>query len=488
MPWLIAAFLVMLFLVPFDGITFKVHLPMDAKPDRVLIALMIMVLAVQKLIGAMPRARRRRTALERAFLVYTAVALVSIVLNIDRIYALNELGFAEKTLSQFLGYVALFFIVVTTVRMEEFSAYGRLILGLACLTAVGTLYEAHSGINLFYTISAKLLAPIANVIPAPTNLHDPSGRPQVVGPTAHGLAVTSMLTMALPFAVLPLLGSRRAAERLRYVLVIGLILAAELATARKTAFVAPAAAFALLVVYDRRLLRWSPVMLAALIPVVHFAAPGAIGTLTGILGSAQNSASTQARLRDYAAVSPDLWSNLIIGRGYGTLNPDNYRWYRILDNEYLDQLFQVGVVGLIAYVSIVVTALTTAHRVIVRGGRFAPLTLAAAAGCVAFGVVSATFDAAGFPQAPYTFGFVAALIAVAAVHQRQDDRLGRASPPGGSPRTDSTAPSRSRTPARRAPVDPPVPGGSRTAHPMPLRSEGTGRSEPGGADGRRTPP
>lgn len=423
MPWLIAAFLVMLFLIPFDGISFKVHLPMDAKPDRVLIALMIAVLAAQKLTGAMPRLRRRRTSLERAFLVYTAIALTSIVLNIDRIYQLDQLGFAEKTLSQFLGFVIFFFIVVATVRTEEFAAYGKLVLALACLTALGTLYEAHSGNNLFYDISGKLFSPIANVIPAPTDIHDPSGRPQVVGPTAHGLAVTSLLTMALPFAVLPLLRTSRMRARVGFIVVIGLILAAELATARKTAFVAPVAAFAVLIAYNRRLLRWSPLGLVALIPVIHFAAPGAIGTLTGILGSAQGSASTQGRLADYSAVSPDILSNLIIGRGYGTLDPDNYRWYRILDNEYLDQLFQVGIVGLLAYLSIIVSALTTAHRVIVRGGEFAQLTLAAAAGCAAFGLVSATFDAAGFPQAPYTFCFLAALVTVTAVRQRQDDQL-----------------------------------------------------------------
>lgn len=428
MPWLVAAFLVMLFLIPFDGITFKVHLPMDMKLDRVLIALMLVTIVAGKVTGSLPRARRRRTAVERAILIYVAIALVSIVLNIDRIFQLNELGFAEKTLSQFLGYVAFFFIVVATIRMEEFAAFAKLILVLCCVTAIGTLYEAHTGQNLFYEWAGKLFNPIATIIPAPTDLLDANGRPMVVGPTAHGLAVTSMLTMALPFAILPLLTTRKMRARVAYVVIIGLILAAELATARKTAFVAPFAAFVVLIAYNRRLLRWTPVLLLALIPVVHVAAPGAIGTLTGILGGGASSASTQGRLSDYGAVAPDLLNHLVIGSGYGVLDPDNYRWYRILDNEYLDQLFQVGIVGLVAYLSIVVTALTTAHRVIRRNGAYAPLALAAAAGCAAFGVVSATFDAAGFPQAPYTFMFAAALIVVAAVRQRQEEQRVQVSP------------------------------------------------------------
>ena len=428
MPWLIAAFLAMLFLIPFDGVNLKVHLPMDSKPDRVLLGLMIVLWVAQKLTGTSPRTGRRRTSLERAMLVYTAIALLSIVLNIDRIFQLNELTFAEKRLSQMLGYVVFFFIVVSTVRMEEVAAYTRLILALTCVTALGTLYEAHTGVNLFYTWSAKLFSPIATVIPAPTSINVAYSRPTIVGPTAHGLAVTSMLTIALPFAILPLLQTRQMRKRIAYVVVIGLILAAELATARKTAFVAPMAAFIVLIAYNRRLLRWSPLAVIALIPVIHFAAPGAIGTLSGIIGTAKSSASTQGRVSDYAAVAPDILNNVLIGSGYGSLNPDNYRWYRILDNEYLDELFQVGFIGLLAYLAIVITALTTAHGVIKRGGPRAPPTLAAAAGCAAFGVVSATFDATGFPQAPYTFMFAAALIVVAAVSQRNEDERAQAGP------------------------------------------------------------
>ena len=423
MPWLIAGFLAMLFLIPFDGITFKVHLPADIKLDRVLVGLMIAVWVAQRLTGnTFGGPRRKRTTLERAVLIYTAIALLSIVLNIDRIVALNQLGFSEKSLSQFLGYVVFFFMVVATVRTEELGAYAKLILTLTCLTAAGTIYEAHTGINLFYEWSGKIFSPIATVMPAPTSLVNPSGRPLIVGPTAHGLAVTSMLTIALPFAVLPLLTTKRTYKRIGYIVIIGLILAAEVSTARKTAFVAPVAAFIVLMAYNRRLRRWAPFMVLALIPVIHFAAPGALGQLTGVLGGAANSASTNGRVSDYAAVTPDILNHPLIGRGYGTLDPDNYLWYRILDNEYLDEIFQVGFLGLIAYVAIIVSALTTAHRVIKRGGQRAPLALAAAGGCAAFGVVSATFDSAGFPQAPYTFFFAAAVITITAVNLRREDQ------------------------------------------------------------------
>jgi O-antigen ligase len=85
-----------------------------------------------------------------------------------------------------------------------------------------------------------------------------------------------------------------------------------------------------------------------------------------------------------------------------------------MDNEYLDELFQVGILGVLAYLAMVLAPLVTAHGVIKRAGGRAPPIVAAAAGCAAYAVVSGTFDAMSFPQAPYSFFFMAGLIAAAA--------------------------------------------------------------------------
>ena len=58
------------------------------------------------------------------------------------------------------------------------------------------------------------------------------------------------------------------------------------------------------------------------VPVIHFAAPGALGTFD-ILANAGNSGSTQQRLTDYSGVAPDILSNPLLGRGYGSLDTDN---------------------------------------------------------------------------------------------------------------------------------------------------------------------
>lgn len=411
---MLAGFLVMVFLIPFDGTQLKVHLPVDSKLDRFVLGAMIVVLIFQSAASSQSlRVPRRMTAVAGAVLLFTGIALLSVVVNVDRIYRLGELTLAEKRVSQLLAYVLFFWVVARTVRPTEMRAFGRLILVLAGVTAVGVLYESRTGVNLFYLWSSKLLSPIASVIPSPTNIHPTVDRKVVVGPTGHGLALASMLTIALPFAIVRLFEPQRPSRRLLYLVLIGLLLAASLATARKTAIVAPLAAFAVLAAYHRRLLRWAPVALIVLIPVVHFASPGALGTFD-VLASAGDSNSTVGRIDDYAAVAPDIASRPLLGMGFGTFDPNNLRWYRILDNEYLGELVQVGILGLIAYVAIVLSALVSAHGVIKQGGTRAPPMLAAAAGCAAYGLVSVTFDALSFPQAPYMFFFAAGLIAAGA--------------------------------------------------------------------------
>jgi hypothetical protein len=403
----------MIFLVPFDAITFTVHMPANATLDRVLLVSMIAVFLVSRAVNGRTFPRRRLTPVEIAMVAFAGIAVLSIVLNIDRIYQQNEVGFVNKQLSQLLAYGFFFFLVIVSIRPEEVPAFTRLVTTLACVTAVGVIYQSRTGVDLFYTWSAMLLHPVARV----TSL--PAGYTKVIigGPTQHGLALASMLTIALPFAVLQLLEARTPRERLKYLVMIGLIMAADLSTKEKTGIIAPIAAFAVLAAYKRQILRWVPLAIIVLIPVIHVAAPGVLGSVSQLLptsGQGARTGYTDGRSEDYPAVAPDILNNLIIGRGYGTMNTQNWRFYRIVDDQYLDTIFEVGVVGLISYLAIVFCGMMTAHRVIKKGGVRAPPAVAAAAGCAAFGVLSALFDAAAFPQALYSFLFVAGLIAAVA--------------------------------------------------------------------------
>jgi O-antigen ligase len=125
--------------------------------------------------------------------------------------------------------------------------------------------------------------------------------------------------------------------------------------------------------------------------------------------------STQHRANDLEDLLPDFLAHPVIGRGFGTIEPDAPLSFRINDDEYLDEMWQVGIVGLLAYLWMILAPVISAHRAIrTRALPESSLALAAAGGCVAYLVASALFDAFSFSQAPYMFFMVAALATIAA--------------------------------------------------------------------------
>jgi hypothetical protein len=212
---------------------------------------------------------------------------------------------------------AAFAIFAVSLRVTELRSFSVLIIVLATITSLGTIYEQKTGDNLFYSTASKVLSPIAEVEPAPEE--DEPGRPMIAGPTRHALSVASLLGMAAP----------------------------------------------------------------------------------------------------YAAVVPDIITHPAIGRGYGTLDTLRLDTYRIFDNQYLGLLYQVGLIGLLAWLFFVLTPVFQGwHAARSDNPLRGPPALAAIAGIFAFLVATALYDILTFPQAPYLFCFLAAMCTTAASVER----------------------------------------------------------------------
>jgi O-antigen ligase len=217
-----------------------------------------------------------------------------------------------------------------------------------------------------------------------------------------------MLAMALPFALVRAMepGRRR---RFLYVLAACLILAGTTATLRKAALIVPGIAVITLLTVHRMELKRLLMLLAGVVVVTKVLAPGALGQLVGLFtGSAlTKSDSTLGRTADYAAVTPDISSHLALGRGFGSYDPGVYR---LLDNQYLNFLIEVGLLGAMAYLGLLAVAMWLAFRA-TRRARPAdrPAAEATLAAVAAFLVAGALFDAFAFPQVTYTFLLVMAL-------------------------------------------------------------------------------
>lgn len=418
LPWLFAALLVMIFLVPFDAIRLNVSMPVSSDLDRFLVIALVGVWGVGT-------ALRKGQAVERlrpagwavGIIAFLLVAVASIAFNVERITNLGEWDDAQKHLAVLFSMAAVFAIVSLNLRASELRSFSVLIVCLAVLTAAGTIYEKKTGYNVFYETSSAVFSPIATVEASPTDVNpDPATtpRPTITGPTRHALSVTTILGMALPFAVVLAAIAPVRRRRILWSIAACLIIAGALITQRKSGAVVPA--MALLVLFllrPRQLLRLAPFGVVAL-AVALVVTPGIFSTVRE-LGHTSEQDSTQGRTSDYPAVVPDVLTRPMIGRGYGTLDSERVDTYRIFDNEYLGQLFQVGAFGLLAFIALIVTPLIVARSVIrsddpVRG----PPALAAGAACLAFGVASALYDILTFPQAPYLFLFMAAMCVCAA--------------------------------------------------------------------------
>jgi hypothetical protein len=410
MPWALAAFLTMVWLVPFDSISLPVSLPLDARLDRPALV-GIAALWVLSLAGPKTVTRLRMSAVHWALLFFLTIAVVSLVLNAPTIVRLNELDLPLRKLALLFSYALLFMIVASSIKASEVRNLTVLMVCLAAITSLGALIEYRTGYNAFFTWAQNLL-PVER--PAELGNVDSIGRKSVVGPTIHPLAVAMMMSLALPFALVGFLNSDERRMKVRYAIAIALMLAAAVATQRKTSFVAPAFGMIVLLMYrPRAAVKLLPIGLLLAV-VVHVAAPGALGGVTEQLKPANllGVSTTKDRQGDYGAIKPDVVRHPLIGRGYESYDQKKYR---ILDNQYLTLLIGTGVLGLLAYLGVFAAIFGLAHRVARSGDpERGPPAMASAAAIASLVVGSALLDTLALPQLPYLICFIGGLVVASA--------------------------------------------------------------------------
>jgi hypothetical protein len=424
LPWILAGFLAMLFFVPIASTELKVHLPVDSRIDR--FAVIVLVLSWFWFGGdqrAFLRTRRSKLYVTAA-LVFLVLAVASLLLDAGRIVNLGDFQLAEKRFALLGSFLIVSWFALTALRFADVRGFTTYLIGLAAMMSIGMIIERRTGYNIFYNWSKTILGPIAKVPPSPTNIHPAfgsEGRFVVVGPTLHGLAATTMLVVVMPFALVRVFDATSRRSWWLNAVAFALMLTGALATDRKTALLVPIAVVIYIACYrPRQVLRLAPLGLVVLLGVVHFASPGSLGTVLN-LKRAATSRSTTHRIGDFTDVAPDVVAHPVLGRGFGTLNSDQSAEFRINDNEYIDELWAVGVFGLLAFVWMILAPVVLARAAIrTRGPTIASLALATSAGCIAFLVVCALFDALSFPQAPYMFFVVAALTTIAAAGPEGD--------------------------------------------------------------------
>lgn len=110
---------------------------------------------------------------------------------------------------------------------------------------------------------------------------------------------------------------------------------------------------------------WRPqarrIMLVSVLVLFTFVAitiPGMLGSLRGLFETAGQDDSVSSRTGSYPIAGEFFLRAPFFGRGYSTFLPA----YRIFDNQYLLLLIEVGLVGLVAFLGVVVTSIWCSNR------------------------------------------------------------------------------------------------------------------------------
>jgi hypothetical protein len=428
MPWLIAGFMAMLWLVPFNSISMAVSLPFELKLDRIVLPVIVIVWCLSLAVSEDRRSRMHLTPIHVAVGTYIAVAFVSVIVNANWLNRVLLLDGSLKQLILLGSYATVFLIIATVVRPSEVRAFVKYTLILGVLCGVGALWEYRFHYNVFYQWSHTLLPSGLFTVPLPDpTAVDELGRRLTLGPAEAPLELAAMAALALPLALVGVMHARCRRNRILYGVASCVLLAAGLATYRKTAFVAPGVVVIMLALFrPRQVLRLAPIV-PVLFVVVHLLAPQAIGgVLEQLTGGRLSSVGTTAhRASAYEAVRPMLWARPALGQGYGSYNGN---LNRIFDSQILDSIVETGVIGLLSYLSMMVTVLFTARSLFRRFGgdpEWGRLALPLGVGAIVFLTTSFLYDTMQFPHGPYIFltyaGFVAVLYG--ASRQRREDAV-----------------------------------------------------------------
>jgi hypothetical protein len=408
LPWMVAAFMAVLWLVPFDSVQLSgSSLPIDLKFDRLVLPIMFVLWVLALAAGGRAAPRLRLTWAHAGVLGFAGLACLTFVVNAHYLDQTFQITRGIKQLLLLGAYVIFFLMTASIVRRSEVLKFLRYILVLAVVTAIGTIIEYRFHYNIFYDLAHRLLPGFH--VAMPTSGADNLGRRVVEGPGGAPLEAVGMLTLALPIALIGVTDATSRRQRFLYGLAAAILIAGAVATERKSGLFGPLAVVLTVAFFRRRqMLRFLPLALVLLV-VVKVAAPGATSTVTSQLAPSQLGVSTVSeRVVRYDAIRPDVWLHLAIGQGFGVYS------VRVLDNEFLDRLIEGGVLGLAAYVlmllSIVLVAVGPIRRREPVAGTVGVVGAAAAVGTL---VLSGTYDSLGFPHVPYILFSLVALLAVA---------------------------------------------------------------------------
>jgi polysaccharide biosynthesis protein PslJ len=426
---LVGLILAVVLFVPIGRYRLPGSLPFNLELYRVVVALIVAIWLASLLVDT--TVRWHSTAFDRPLLLLLACVFMSEIANPDRV---NRYGSqVAKTMTFFMSFVLVYYVVATQVRRRQsidfllrFLTVGGAVIGALALV------ERRTHFNAFNHLHAML--PFLTFEPNDSALSYMyrSGDLRAVGPSQQPIALGAMLVMILPISVY----LTRTRGR-RWIIASVFLIVGALATGSRTALSMILAEFILfLIVKPRETKRLLPLFVPAIV-VIHVLAPGALGGLKsalfpkGGLIAQQTQLAVNAnpqlaggRIRQIRPMVTEASHHPFFGEGLGTRLTGfdtKDRNAPILDNQWLNNLLDVGFIGFALWIWLFVRS----TRMLLRRARESSgdgdewLFLGLAASILSFAIGMLTFDAFSFTQVYFIFwillGLSAALLSEPAI-------------------------------------------------------------------------
>jgi O-antigen ligase/polysaccharide polymerase Wzy-like membrane protein len=414
-PSLLTLLILVIWFIPIRRYVLPGSLPFQLEPYRLLIAILTLIWLSALLID--PRVRLRRTGFEGPIALYLVAVLGSVVFNNSRIGAENLNANVIKSLTFLFAFVIVLYLFVSVIRREDEALRLMKVLVVGAAVVAGfAMIESRTGFNVFNHLNQfipflkrdySLGLPLRN------------GRFRATGPAEHAIALSAALAMLVPFAIYFAYTLRKWV----WWLVAAVILFGCLSTVSRTGVLMLLVEGVVFVILrPRQTLRFWPALIP-LVLAVHIALPGTLGTLRaqffpkgGLIKQQQGFEDTgrfgKARLDPTFA---DINRHPLFGIGYGTriLVSGAETNAKVLDDQWLDNVLDTGIVGAFAWVWLLVRAVRGLGAAAKRDqSERGWLLVALAAPIAAFGISMLTYDTFSFIQVTLLFYLLLAFASI----------------------------------------------------------------------------
>jgi len=399
------------------------------EPYRLFVALLVLGWLLSLLVDG--RLRLRRVGFEPPLLLLVAAILCSILANGGRITSGHLDTPVFKTLTFFLSFFAIVYVVSSVVRDRDDVVFVlKVLVSSSAVVAALAVVETRTGFNFFdhlgrvpflrRNLEVELLAR--------------TGRLRAYGPAEQPIALSAALAMVAPLA-----GYLAYVRRnWRWGLAMGMIVLGCLATVSRTGVLMLAVEGLILgILRPRQMKRFWPALIPLLL-AVHLALPGTLGALKdsfsprGGLAQEQQGFNGTGRL-GAARLDPtfaQISLHPISGIGFGTrIVRSTGANALILDDQWLAILLETGIVGVFAWIWLFVRVI---RRLMLEARREAGeegwLLAVFAASLGGLMISMLTFDAFAFTQLAIIFFLMLALAGVV-LRLRSEEQTASASVP-----------------------------------------------------------